>query len=156
MDPLLILTTSLFYMAQADGLQDAAEHDSILASIRSPEYLSSGTLRRLDALVQRAQQYALVTPVAEFLPETDALTDAQRLATLMRMAELSGVDGKLTRAEMALLHEFRAHWGIDEARFKPFLEVILLRCDLGVFTDPSHPSTASGHRVTLSVDDAAS
>lgn len=155
MDPLFILTTSLFYMAQADGLQDAAEHESILASIRSPEYLSTGTLRKLDALVQRAQQFALVTTVEDFLPQTDVLTDAQRIATLMRMVELSGVDGKLTRSEMALMHQFRAHWNISETRFKPFLDMILLRCDLGVFTDPNHPTAAAGHRVTLSQDGAA-
>ena len=49
-----------------------------------------------------------------------------------------------------LFGKFLQAFGISEERFRPFFEVIVLKNDRSVFTNPNHPKNSSGYRVSLS------
>lgn len=152
MSPHLAFACSLLYMMGSDGEYDTEEIGQLLAVLggaRQGDTIGVGANNQ--ALLDRAVKYVRSNSVDAFLQEaTPLLSDAQRMAVLLNMVDSSLSDGDAEPEEQALFGKFMNAFGISEARFKPYFEVLSLKSDRTIFTNPSHTMNQAGFQVKLS------
>jgi hypothetical protein len=86
-----------------------------------------------------AVEYVRTHKADDFLADTvPILTETQRLSILLNMVDSVLVDGRAEPEERDLFAMFQRAFGISDERFRPLFEVILLKNDRGIFTDPDH------------------
>jgi len=154
MTPHLAFAVALLYMMSADGEIDNEEVGHLL-SVLGGEKSQSGTIgvgaqqqRLLDNAVRYRQRHTL----EQFLQEaTPLLSDAQKMCILTNLVDSSLSDGEAEPEEQQMFDTFIKAFGIDESRFRPFFEVIVLKNDRSVFTDPNNPKNDPSFQVRLSV-----
>ena len=154
MSPHLAFATALLYMMSADGEMDNEEIGHLLSVLGGHDdgRGSIGVGAQSQALLDSAFKYRRKHPIETFLQEaTPLLTDAQKMCILVNLIDSSLVDGQPEPEEQALFGKFLSAFGISEERFRPFFEVIVLKNDRQVFTNPNHPKNDSSYRVKLSV-----
>ena len=154
MTPHLAFATSLLYMMSADGQMDNEEIGHLLAVLGGQENSdgSVGVGAQNQALLDNALKYRRKHSVDEFLREAaPLLSDAQKMCILVNLIDSSLSDGQPEPEEQVVFGKFLQAFGVAETRFKPFFEVILLKNDRSVFTQPDHPKNQSGYQVKLSV-----
>ena len=79
------------------------------------------------------------------------LSDAQKMCILVNLIDSSLVDGQPEPEEQALFGKFLQAFGVSEARFRPFFEVIVLKNDRSVFTNQNHPKNDASYQVKISL-----
>lgn len=153
MTPHLAFATGLLYMMSADGEMDNEEVGHLL-SVLGGQNDGSGSIgvgAQSQALLDSAVKYRRKHSVETFLQEaTPVLSDAQKMCILVNLIDSSLVDGQPEPEEQVLFGKFLQAFGISEDRFRPFFEVVVLKNDRSVFTNPNHPKNDSGYRVKLS------
>ncbi|MYZ53476.1 TerB family tellurite resistance protein [Malikia spinosa] len=154
MSPHLAFATALLYMMSADGEMDNEEIGHLLSVLGGHDD-GRGTIgvgAQSQALLDSALKYRRKNSIETFLQEaTPLLTDAQKMCILVNLIDSSLVDGQPEPEEQVLFGKFLSAFGISEERFRPFFEVIVLKNDRQVFTNPNHPKNDSSYRVKLSV-----
>jgi len=141
MTPHLAFATSLVYMMSADGNIANEEVGQLLAVLGGEEQggvIGVGANNR--QLLDRAVKYMRSHSPEQFLTEAaPILTDAQKLCILTNLLDSSMADGQAAKEEQTLFNKFLQAFGVDEERFRPYFEVIVLKNDRAVFTNASHP-----------------
>ena len=154
MTPHLAFATSLIYMMSADGEIDHEEIGHLL-SVLGGEEQGNGTVgvgAQNQALLDNAVKYRRKNPIDTFLQEAaPLLSDAQKMCILVNLIDSSLVDGQPEPEEQALFGKFLQAFGVSEARFRPFFEVIVLKNDRAVFTSQSHPKNDPAYQVKISL-----
>ncbi len=154
MTPHLAFATSLIYMMSADGEIDHEEIGHLL-SVLGGEEQSNGTVgvgAQNQALLDNAVKYRRKNPIDTFLQEAaPLLSDAQKMCILVNLIDSSLVDGQPEPEEQALFGKFLQAFGVSEARFRPFFEVIVLKNDRSVFTNQNHPKNDASYQVKISL-----
>ena len=154
MTPHLAFATSLIYMMSADGEIDHEEIGHLL-SVLGGEEQGNGTVgvgAQNQALLDNAVKYRRKNPIDTFLQEAaPLLSDAQKMCILVNLIDSSLVDGQPEPEEQALFGKFLQAFGVSEARFRPFFEVIVLKNDRSVFTNQNHPKNDASHQVKISL-----
>ena len=154
MSPHLAFATALPYMMSADGEIDNEEIGHLLSVLggqddgRGAIGVGAQSQALLDSAVKYRRKHSLETFLQEAAP---LLTDAQKMCILVNLIDSSLVDGQPEPEEQLLFGKFLAAFGISEERFRPFFEVIVLKNDRQVFTNPNHPKNEASYRVKLSV-----
>ena len=154
MTPHLAFATSLLYMMSADGEIDNEEVGHLLSVLGGQDdgRGSIGVGAQSQALLDSALKYRRKNSIDTFLQDAaPLLSDAQKMCILVNLIDSSLVDGQPEPEEQVLFGKFLYAFGVSEERFRPFFEVIMLKNDRQVFTNPSHPKNDSGYRVRLSV-----
>jgi uncharacterized tellurite resistance protein B-like protein len=153
MTPHLAFVISLLYMMSADGEIDKEEVGHLL-SVLGGEERSDGTIGvggQNQALLDAAIKYRRNNSVDAFLSiAVPLLSDAQKICILINLIDSSLADGTPEPEEQALFGKFLNAFGISEARFRPFFEVVVLKNDRSVFTNKSHRMNQPGFQVRLS------
>lgn len=149
--PQFALAASLIYSSAADGEMDPEEVGQLLAIMggqaQGGGFGFSGDAR---AMLERAMKYVRRTPVSQFVQDAaPKLGDAQKFAILLNVLDSMLSDGQPEPEEQKVFNAMMQAWGIEEARFAPFFQVITLKYDRRLFVDPSHPMNQPGFRVTL-------
>ena len=154
MTPHLAFATSLIYMMSADGEIDHEEIGHLL-SVLGGEEQGNGTVgvgAQNQALLDNAVKYRRKNPIDTFLQEAaPLLSDAQKMCILVNLIDSSLVDGQPEPEEQALFGKFLQAFGVSEARFRPFFEVIVLKNDRSVFTNQNHPKNDASYQVKISL-----
>lgn len=154
MSPHLAFATALLYMMSADGEMDNEEIGHLLSVLGGQDdgQGAIGVGAQSQELLDSALKYRRKNPLDTFLQEAaPLLTDAQKMCILVNLIDSSLVDGQPEPEEQALFGKFLTAFGISEDRFRPFFEVIVLKNDRQVFTNPDHPRNDGSYRVKLSV-----
>ena len=140
MSPLFALAAALAYMIQADAdasVQEKAEFMTVFGKL-----LVSGEMskRQVEKLTRESFDYAAKTELPAFIKKINPkLSLAQKLAMLVDLYDTMLVDGVVNEAERSVFREFQRVFNIDEKTVRIIREVLMLRNDLSLFTDPSHP-----------------
>ena len=154
MTPHLAFATSLIYMMSADGEIDHEEIGHLL-SVLGGQDQGNGTVgvgAQNQALLDNAVKYRRKNPIDTFLQEAaPLLSDAQKMCILTNLIDSSLVDGQPEPEEQALFGKFLQAFGVSEARFRPFFEVIVLKNDRSVFTNQNHPKNDASYQVKISL-----
>lgn len=154
MTPHLAFATSLIYMMSADGEIDHEEIGHLL-SVLGGEEQSNGTVgvgAQNQALLDNAVKYRRKNSIDTFLQEAaPLLSDAQKMCILTNLIDSSLADGQPEPEEQALFGKFLQAFGVSEARFRPFFEVIVLKNDRSVFTNQNHPKNDASYQVKISL-----
>ena len=154
MTPHLAFATSLIYMMSADGEIDHEEIGHLL-SVLGGQDQGNGTVgvgAQNQALLDNAVKYRRKNPIDTFLHEAaPLLSDAQKMCILVNLIDSSLVDGQPEPEEQALFGKFLQAFGVSEARFRPFFEVIVLKNDRSVFTNQNHPKNDASYQVKISL-----
>jgi uncharacterized tellurite resistance protein B-like protein len=151
MTPHFAFAASLLYMMGADGDFDNEEIGHLLSVLGgAKEGGSIGVGANNKALLDRALKYTRKNTIDTFLAEAaPVLTDAQKMCLLVNLIDSSLSDGQAEAEEQVMFGKVMQAFGISEARFKPFFEVIVLKNDRSVFTNQNHPKNASDYQVSL-------
>lgn len=149
--PHFALGAALIYSSAADGEMDPEEVGQLLAIMGGQSQRGGfGFSNDARAVLERAMKYVRRVPAAQFAQEAaPKLTDAQRIAILVNVLDNMLSDGQPEAEEQQVFNAFMQAWGIDEARFKPFFEVIALKYDRRLFVDPAHPMNQPGYAVKI-------
>jgi len=141
MTPHLAFATSLLYMMAADGVIQNEEVGHLLSVLGGEEQGGSiGVGQQNKQLLDNALKYVRKHSPQDFFAEaTPVLTDAQKICILINLTDSLLSDGVADPAEQQLFEQFLTAFGVSESRFKPFLEVIVLKNDRSVFTNANHP-----------------
>lgn len=154
MTPHLAFATSLIYMMSADGEIDHEEIGHLL-SVLGGQDQGNGTVgvgAQNQALLDNAVKYRRKNSIDTFLQEAaPLLSDAQKMCILVNLIDSSLVDGQPEPEEQALFGKFLQAFGVSEARFRPFFEVIVLKNDRSVFTNQNHPKNDASYQVKISL-----
>lgn len=152
MTPHLIFVISLLYMMSADGEIDKEEVGHLLSVIGGEERNGViGVGAQNQALLDAALKYRRNNSVDTFLnTAAPLLSDAQKICILINLLDSSLSDGTPEPEEQALFGKFLNSFGINESRFRPFFEVIVLKSDRTVFTNKNHRMNQPGFQVKLS------
>ncbi len=153
MSPHLAFATALLYMMAADGEMDNEEIGHLLSVLGGQDDGSGaiGVGGQSKALLDSALKYRRKNSIDTFLQEAaPLLTDAQKMCILVNLIDSSLADGQPEPEEQALFGKFLTAFGVPEERFRPFFEVIVLKNDRQVFTNPNHPKNDASYRVKLS------
>ena len=154
MTPHLAFATSLIYMMSADGEIDHEEIGHLL-SVLGGQDQGNGTVgvgAQNQALLDNAVKYRRKNSIDTFLQEAaPLLSDAQKMCILTNLIDSSLADGQPEPEEQALFGKFLQAFGISEARFRPFFEVIVLKNDRSVFTNQNHPKNDASYQVKISL-----
>ena len=154
MTPHLAFATSLIYMMSADGEIDHEEIGHLL-SVLGGQDQGNGTVgvgAQNQALLDNAVKYRRKNSIDTFLQEAaPLLSDAQKMCILTNLIDSSLADGQPEPEEQALFGKFLQAFGISEARFRPFFEVIVLKNDRSVFTNQNHPKNDANYQVKITL-----
>ena len=134
---------SLIYMIGADGVVEDEEITQLIGAIAQ--------FSDRNDVFDAAIKYTRRTSAGEFLSEAnDLLSDAQKMTTLVNLADSLTSDGDADPSEQRLFEQFLQAWNISEERFRPFFEVIAIKNDRTVFINQNDSRNTSSHRVSLS------
>lgn len=151
MTPHLAFATSLIYMMSADGEIENEEIAHLLSVLGGQNRGGGAVGVHNQVLLDNAVKYRRKHAVDAFLQEAaPLLSDAQKMCILVNLLDSSLVDGTPDPEEQALFGKFLHAFGVSEARFRPFFEVIAIKNDREVLTHPDHPKNAADYRVQLS------
>jgi uncharacterized tellurite resistance protein B-like protein len=143
MTPQLAFAVSLIYCVAVDREVDAREVGRLVSAFGgkvAPDLIEVGASCR--TLFHRAVEYVQTHESDDFLAEaTPFLTRDQRLCILLNMADSVLADSKAEPAERRLFAKFQQAFGIQDERFRPLYEAILLKNDLKIF--------GSGHAAAI-------
>ncbi|WP_353571563.1 TerB family tellurite resistance protein [Candidatus Albibeggiatoa sp. nov. BB20] len=141
MTPHLAFATSLIYMMSADGHienEEVGQLLSVLGGENQGGAIGVGANNR--KLLERALKYAQSNAPEQFFTEiVPILSDAQKMCILTNILDSSLSDGSAASQEQELFAQFLKAFSVSEERFAPFFEVIALKNDRSVFTNPDHP-----------------
>lgn len=145
MTPYLAFATSLIYMMSADGHIENEEVGQLLSVLGGDNQggtigVGANNRKLLDRALKYTQSH---TPEQFFTEATPLLTDAQKMCILTNILDSSLSDGAAAVQEQELFGKFLQAFDISEQRFQPFFEVIALKNDRSVFTNPDHPRNSS-------------
>jgi uncharacterized tellurite resistance protein B-like protein len=143
---------ALIYCMGSDGEMDPEEVGhllSVLGGSRDGDSIGVGANNK--ALLDSALKYVRKVQFETFLTEaTPVLTPAQRLCVLTNMVDSAMSDGEAEQEEQVLIGKAQQAFGISDEQFRPFFEVIIMKNDRSVFTNPNHPHNQAGYQVKLS------
>ncbi len=153
MTPHLAFATSLIYMMGSDGEMDNEEVGQLLSVIGgASDGNTIGVGANNKALLDSALKYVRKNSIDTFLAEASPiLSDAQKMCIMVNLVDSSLSDGQPEREEQELFAKFMKAFGIEENRFKPFFEVIMLKHDRSVFLNQDSPKNSPNYKVQLSV-----
>lgn len=145
MTPHLAFATSLIYMMSADGRIENEEVGQLLSVLGGDNQggtigVGANNRKLLDKALKYAQSHS---PEQFFNEAAPLLTDAQKMCILTNILDSSLSDGSAAPEEQELFAKFLQAFDISEARFKAFFEVIALKNDRSIFTNPNHPRNVS-------------
>ncbi|ALG67593.1 TerB family tellurite resistance protein [Beggiatoa leptomitoformis] len=147
MTPHLAFAIALIYMMYADGEVDNEEVGqllSVLGGKKKNNVIGVGENGR--QLLESAKRYVKSHTMQQFIADTASLlSDAQKMCILVNLIDVSFADGEPESEEQTLFGKLLHAFGISETRFTPFFEVIALKNDRSVFTNPAHPKNALSH-----------
>lgn len=157
MTPHLGFSALMFAIMASDGEIDPEEVGQLLSVIGGKDN-GSGTIvvgQQAQQLLDAAQKLVKTVGVDGILSQLaqmpTPLTDAQKMCILVNMLDSSLSDGQPEQQEQAIFAKTMAAFGITEARFRPFFEVLVLKGDRSVFINQAHPKNAPGYQVKLPV-----
>ncbi len=141
MTPHLAFAISLIYMMAADGVIQNEEVGHLLSVLGGDDQGGSiGVGSQNKQLLDNALKYVQKNAPATFFEEaTPILSDGQKMCILVNLTDSLLADGVADPQEQALFSQFLQAFNVTEERFAPFLEVIMLKNDRSVFTQPDHP-----------------
>jgi uncharacterized tellurite resistance protein B-like protein len=152
MTPHAAFATSLIFMMSADGQIENEEIGQLLSVLGGDNQGGSiGVGANNKKLLDKAVKYAHSHSPEQFFAEaTPVLSDAQKMCILTNILDSSLSDGSAAPQEQELFAKFLQAFDVSEERFKPFFEVIAMKNDRSVFTNPDHPRNLAGE-VTLNI-----
>jgi uncharacterized tellurite resistance protein B-like protein len=140
MSPLFALAVALAYMIQSDATastQEKAEFLTVFGKLLISEEMSKAQVERLT---RESFDYAGKTPLPAFIKKiTPKLSVAQKMAMLVNLYDAMLVDGTVNEAERSVFRDFQHAFLVNEKTVKIIREVLMLRNDISLFTNPSHP-----------------
>ena len=138
--PLFLLATSMAYLIEADTRTTYEEKAQLTAALG--KHVSSGeiTQAELHAIVSDAFDYALQKKVDSFLVDlSTTLTPGQKVAVIINMYDAMLVDGSVAVGEKKIMQKFVNSFEISRDTMKVIREIIMIKNDTTIFTDPAHP-----------------
>ena len=140
MSPLFALAAALAYMIQSDAdasTQEKAEFLTVFGKLLVSDEMSKGQVERLT---RESFDYATKTPLPAFIKKiTSKLTVAQKLAMLVNLYDTMLVDGVVNDVERSVFRDFQRAFLVDEKTVRIIREILMLRNDISLFINPSHP-----------------
>lgn len=138
--PLFILAVSLAYVIQADEtttVQERAEWVTVFGKLVESGGFSKS---RLETMTKKAFAEATDTELSSFLEAaTPLLSYSQKLAVLLNLYDSMMVDGVIKEGERVVFTEFQRAFNVDEKTARDIREFLMLKNDISLFTDSSHP-----------------
>lgn len=151
MTPHKAFACALIYCMGADGEMDPEEVGhllSVLGGESSNGAIGVGANNR--ALLDSAVRYCRQNNLDAFLAEaTPLLTETQKLCILTNLVDSAMSDGQAEVQEQELVGKVQQAFGISDEKFRPFFEVIMMKNDRSVFTNPNHPHNQPGYQVRI-------
>lgn len=150
MTPNLAFVVSILYMIASDGVIQNEEIGQLLAVLGGEEG-SDGEMKvgeQNERLLRNAQAYVESHTVHEFMDEVkEKLNDVQKICILTNICDSLLSDGKAEAAEQKLFKLFMDGFQVSEERFQPIFEVLILKNDRTIFTNPKHPKCREDYKV---------
>ena len=104
-------------------------------------------------LTESAFARAKANPLGDFLHEANlTLTHAQKTAILLNLFDVMVADGRMTAGESALFDEAMNIFGLKKESFQAVREMLILKNDTTVFTNPLHPCNESTYQFGVRID----
>jgi len=151
MTPHKAFAIALLYCMAADGEMDAEEVGHLLSVIGGArEGGAIGVGAQNKALLDSALKYVRNRSHDEFIAEAvPVLTTAQKLCILLNIVDSALSDGEAEKEEQEFFNKLQKAFGISDAEFKPYFQVIMMKADRSVFVDKNHPSNSPDFKVAL-------
>jgi uncharacterized tellurite resistance protein B-like protein len=129
----------MFYMADADDDFSLEEQDVMLMLLLKSRGLGGMDFKELE---RRGMSYYQSTSLEDFLTEaTPLLSDTQKLCILINLADVSFADQVVAFTEDDVFSAFLDAFGLTPEQIEPYLQGILAKSDLSVFS----PHTTDGN-----------
>jgi len=139
LSPLEIFAIALVYAATADKEVNVQERASMVAILSKLVRLDVLTEKQLKELTSGAFQYAQKVSLEGFMTTLRGrLTPAQALCLLANLTDLVLSDGMVRDGEVKVIETFRKALAVDASDYRALREVIMLKSDTGLFTNPNH------------------
>ncbi len=151
MNPLEILVTSMAFLMGSDGELAAEEKAKLLGLLNKHVNLGEMTEAELQTLVRDAFNVSRGMALETFMyGEAAKLSRGQRLSIFANLYDIALADGEMRAGEAAMLEKFRGALDIGNSDMRAIKEVMLLKNDTRMFTEPKHPCNDT--RFTLKVE----
>lgn len=151
--PLVYLATALAYMIGVDRNNAVEERAMFLAIFHKHVRRRELTDDSLKMLTENAFARAKAQRLGDFLHEANlALTHAQKTAILLNLFDLMVADGRIVSGESGLFDEAMNAFGMKKESFRAVREMLTLKNDTTVFTNPLHPCNESSYQFGVKLD----
>lgn len=146
MTPLQVLATSMAYMIRADHRITVEERAKLVTLMGKHITLGHITDTEIQSLTQDALDRVMTVPIDEFLEEvTGKLSRAQRQAIVINLYDTMLVDGRVVDGEVKILERFERAFGLEYETMRAVRDVVMLKNDTTLFTNPVHPRNESDY-----------
>ncbi|MGB0671112.1 MAG: TerB family tellurite resistance protein [Rhodospirillales bacterium] len=150
--PLEVKAIALAYVALADG-EAGSEEKAVIFSILGKhvrsEHLTPDTLK---VLAQKAFAFAKQYDFNTFLEKAGGvLSPGQQMSVLLNMYDIMLADGQIAAGEKKMIDLFRRRFDIDDAAMTAFRQILILKNDAAMFTNPDHPCNEPNFKMDIRV-----
>jgi uncharacterized tellurite resistance protein B-like protein len=152
LSPLDILAVGLAFAALADKEVVVEERASMVAILSKLVRLEDLTERQLQNLSSDAFRFAQQTKLENFTSHIRGrLRPAQAMSVLANMTDMVLADGRVCDGEVRVIDKVREALGVDVMDYRAIREVIMLKNDTGLFTNPNHSWNEKTYRLRVAM-----
>lgn len=147
---LLILARALAYVVDADSKTTLEEKAKMLTVLGKHVARGEITPHQLKGLTDDAFNHAAMVPVERFIDDiVEGLTPAQKASLVINLYDTMLVDGQVATGERTVIDKFVGAFEMSRNTIRALREVLMLKNDTGLFTDPNHPFNEPSFRLDL-------
>jgi uncharacterized tellurite resistance protein B-like protein len=147
---LLVLARALAYVVDADSKTTLEEKAKMLTVMGKHVARGEITPHQLKGLTDDAFNHAAMVPVERFIDDiVEGLTPAQKVSLVINLYDTMLVDGQVATGERTVIDKFVGAFEISRNTIRALREVLMLKNDTGLFTDPNHPFNEPSFRLDL-------
>lgn len=144
MKPMEVLVTSLAFLMGSDGDLAAEEKAKLLGLLNKHVNRGEMTQAELQTVVRDAFNVSRAMQLETFLFGSVAkLSRGQKLAIFANLYDIALADGEMRAGEAETLETFRRALEIGNSDMRAIKELMLLKNDTRMFTEPNHPCNAA-------------
>ena len=145
--PLDLLITALAYLMKGDGEVSAAERDTLMAILNKHVETKELEAESLMVMIGAALTHANTVPLKTFAQEAaDQLSPGQKLCIFSNIFDMALADGVMRSGEKNVLDIFRVAFEIDSKVMRAIMEILVLKNDTSIFTNPNHPNNEADYK----------
>ena len=147
---LVMLAQSLAYVIEADNrasVEEKAKMITVLAKHVARGELTQDQMRELTAnAFKHAGDISLDMFLGTIVPRA---TPAQKLSLVVNLYDAMLVDGQVAEGERRIIDKFIAAFDLDRQTIRAVRELMLLKNDTAIFSDPQHPFNEPNFKLEL-------